>query len=167
MADDARVSIRRATEQDAGAIFTMVIALADAVGDQDKVVSSAQDFLKHGFSEPPAFHALIAEQQGRPVGFSLYFYSFSTWLGALGVYLQDLFVDESMRRSGLGARLVSETVKRAQSRGANHLRLSVHHTNVDAQAFYRQLGLRVRDDEHICQADGALFRELADMGRTG
>lgn len=161
MEGDTSVTIRSADARDAEAIHGMVLALAKFIGDEDKVVSSVDDFRAGTFPDPPGFHVLIAERDGQPVGMSLYFYTFSTWLGARGVYIQDLYVDGSARGTGLGARLVSETVRRASEHGANHLRLVVDHRNESAQGFYGNIGMRRRDDEYIYQADGAVFAALA------
>lgn len=158
------ITIREADDQDADAIYSMVVKLAAFLSEQDKVVSSVEHFRADTFPDPPGFHVLIAERDGEPVGMSLFFYTFSTWLGALGVYIQDLYVDEAARGEGLGARLVHETVRRARERGADHLRLAVDHRNTSAQGFYSKLGMRLRDDEHIYQADGEVFEKLADDG---
>lgn len=163
-AAETPVTIREADDQDADAIYSMVVKLAAYLSEQDKVVSSVEDFRADKFPDPPGFHVLIAERDGEPVGMSLYFHTFSTWLGALGVYIQDLYVDDAARGEGLGARLVSETVRRARERGANHLRLAVDHRNESAQGFYRKVGMRLRDDEQIYQADGDVFEKLADDG---
>lgn len=159
------IEIRAAGDGDAETIYAMVCALANFIGDGDKVVSSVEDFRADTFPDPPGFHVLIAERNGEPVGMSLYFFTFSTWLGARGVYIQDLYVDESARGTGLGARLVSETVRRASERGANHLRLAVDYRNESAHGFYDNIGMRRRDDEFIFQADGELFAALAEGSR--
>lgn len=160
MTNDSRISIRLAGADDAETVFAMIYALAEVLGDERKVVSTVADFIAHGFSKRPAFEALLAEQEGKPVGICLFFYSFSTWLGALGVYIQDLYVSDDARGSGLGRMLVAETARIAADRGANHLRLAVDSKNTDAQAFYETLGMKVRDDELIYQASGDAFTLL-------
>jgi ribosomal protein S18 acetylase RimI-like enzyme len=161
MTNDSRISIRLAGADDAESVYAMIYALAEVLGDERKVVSTVDDFISHGFSKRPAFEALLAEQAGKPVGICLFFYSFSTWLGALGVYIQDLYVSDDARGSGLGRMLVAETARIAAARGANHLRLAVDSKNTDAQAFYETLGMKVRDDELIYQASGDSFALLA------
>jgi GNAT superfamily N-acetyltransferase len=166
MGDDARISIRLAIAADAETVHSMIYALAEALGDERKVVSTVEDFREHGFSRQAAFEVLLAERHGEPVGICLFFYSFSTWLGALGVYIQDLYVSDEARGTGLGRRLVAETCRIAATHGANHLRLVVDTKNTGAQVFYETLGMKVRDDELIYQATGDAFAALA-VGETG
>lgn len=156
-----RVKIRVALRSDAADLHGMVKALAKTTGLEHKISSSAKDFLYHGFEESRAFEALIAEQDGKPVGLCLFFYTFSSWRGKLGVYIQDLYVDESQRGTGLGRRLVVETVRCGKQQGADHLRLSVDSENVGAHAFYEHIGMSRRDDEFIFQAADQAFENLA------
>ncbi|MEX2495993.1 MAG: GNAT family N-acetyltransferase [Woeseia sp.] len=162
----ASIGIRLATEQDAGRIHALIVELAKATGLREKVTSKPEHFLRHGFGEPPAFQALIAERADTPLGLCLFFYSFSSWRGEVGVYVQDLYVAAETRGSGLGRRLIAETARLARQRGATYLRLSVATKNSSAQDFYRAIGLTKSDDECIFQAVGAAFDGLA-AGRTG
>ena len=166
MPETGQISLRLAGIDDAQHIHDMLVGLSHAVGDAEKMVSSVADIRRHGFADPAPFVALLASQDDRAVGLSLFFFTYSTWLGRPGVYIQDLYVDEAVRGSGLGRMLVAETARIARSRGANHLRLSVYHDNNGAQAFYRQIGMRHRDDELIYQADGAVFDALAAAGES-
>lgn len=158
-----QITILEATEDDVDDIHALVVELAVATGMQHRVRSSREDFLRHGFSNPPAFQALIARQAEQAVGMCLYFYEFSTWLGRLGVYIQDLVVSEAARGNGLGQRLVAETVRSGQERGATHLRLSVDQHNDAAIRFYRHIGMDASADERIFHAHGSAFRRLADL----
>jgi len=162
------VTIRAARRADAKIIAQMVRSLAAASGEINKVHSKPEDFAEHGFNEQPAFRALIAEQDGEPVGLSLWFYNFSSWRGDLGIYIQDLYVDDHLRGTGLGKRLLEATAHAGRAAGATHLRLSVANTNSGARAFYRRLGLNYRDDECIYQISDAAFAELsADVAANG
>lgn len=158
---DTRITIRIADPQDAETVHAMIFALAESLGDERKVVSNVEDLIEHGFSRQSAFEVLLAELGEKPVGICLFFYSFSTWLGALGVYIQDLYVSDEARGTGIGRMLVAETAKIAAGRGANHLRLTVDINNANAHRFYESLGMRVRDDELIYQASGDAFDTLA------
>lgn len=162
--DESGPVIRAALEKDCDGIFEMLTGLAVAVGDTDKFVSSVDDLRLYGFGGTPLFEALVAACNERLLGLCLYFYTYSSWLGRPGIYVQDLFVDEAARGSGLGRRLLQHTAAIGSARGANHLRLSVDHINTPAQLFYESLGFRRRDDEHILQADGAVFGDLAGTG---
>ena len=155
------IIIRKANPADAGSIAELVRRLAQATGETDKVKSCADDFLRFGFSTPPAFIALLAERDGSAVGLSLWFYDFSSWRGELGVYLQDLYVDDDLRGSGLGRRLLAATAAAAIADGATHLRLSVAADNAAARRFYQHLGFTHRDDERTYQVSDEAFTSLA------
>lgn len=142
----------------------MIVALAKATGLREKVTSKPGDFRRFGSRGQPAFQALIAELGGEAVGLSLFFYSFSSWRGELGVYVQDLYVSNDVRGTGLGRRLIRETARLAAKRGVTYLRLSVARGNTAAQAFYRSIGLSLSDDECIYQAIGADFEQLTRKG---
>lgn len=155
------VTVRPAERIDAGAVTDMIHALGRATGEAHKVVSSAADFARHGFGPRPAFRALLAERDGQPVGLALWCYVFSSWRGEPGAYLQDLYVAESERGSGLGRRLLAAVAAAAKSDGATHLRLSVATDNESARAFYAYTGFTYRDDECIYQVADADFSALA------
>jgi ribosomal protein S18 acetylase RimI-like enzyme len=160
----APVNIRSADATDAEALHGMVVALAKFTGHEHRVSSTVEDFRRLGFAEPPAFQSLIAEQNGTAVGLCLFFYQFSSWRGRLGIYIQDLYVDPAQRGSGLGRRLVAETVRYGKQQGADHLRLSVDVENAPAQGFYQGLGMVRRDDEYIFQLAEQAFESLAAEG---
>lgn len=164
MNDSDPVMIRIAVAADAEDIARMVRALAAGNGESHKVRSQAGDFARHGFGEAPAFQALIAERGDEALGLSLWFCNFSSWRGDIGIYLQDLYVDDSQRGTGLGRRLLIETARRGRDSGASHLRLSVSNSNSGARTFYERLGLEYRDDECIYQISDRAFGALADNG---
>jgi len=161
MNDSNPATLRMATRADAATIADAIHALARASGESHKSTASAEDFERHGFSDPPAFHALIAEKNGKAVGLSLWYLAFSSFRGEQGVYVSDLYVDIGERGTGLGKRLLKETAQLGKAAGATHLRLSVADANSNAHAFYERLGLEHRDDERIYQASGQSFVELA------
>jgi len=157
------VEIRTAHASDADAISAMIRSLAADMGKAARVHSEPADFLRLGFCDPPCFQALIAETAGQAVGLCLYFFSFSSWLGKRGVYVQDLYVDRSQRGTGLGRRLMAETARRAWEQGAVYLRLSVDQANVAAQEFYSHVGLSHSGHEYIFSAVGESFDALRRM----
>lgn len=163
---DDDITVRAADAGDCGAIHRLLNSLAVSVGDAGKVVGSVDDLRTFGFGDTPLFHALVAERQNQAIGLCLFFYTFSTWLGRPGIYVQDLYVHSSARGSGLGRRLLAKTAAIGRVQGANHLRLAVYRENASAQQFYRAIGMKFRQDECIYQADGDLFSELADAGKN-
>ncbi|MDH4108879.1 MAG: GNAT family N-acetyltransferase [Gammaproteobacteria bacterium] len=161
MADARNIIIRPANRADVDAMHAMVVALGTATGAEHKVKSTPLDLLRHGFGAEPAFEALIADRDGEAVGLCIYGYVFSTWRGDPGVYVIDLFVDDSARGAGLGERLLREAARAGIKRNASHLRLSVDRQNEGAQRFYERIGMVYRKDEHIYQISGDDFAALA------
>jgi len=157
------IDVRLATDHDASTIHALIVELGRATGLRQKVTSRPEHFLRHGSGDRPAFEAFIAERDGRPLGLCLFFYSFSSWRGELGVYVQDLFVSGDARGCGLGRRLIMETARLAKGRGATYLRLSVARENTAAQKFYRTIGMSEAEDECIYQAAGPDFERLTRM----
>ena len=143
-------------------MHAMVVALGKATGAEHKVKSTPLDLLRHGFGPEPAFEAYIAVRNGVAVGLCLYGLVFSTWRGEPGVYVIDLFVDESVRGLGLGPRLLRVAAQAGMARGATHLRLSVDRQNEGAKRFYERIGMTWRKDEHIYQIGGDDFAALAE-----
>lgn len=158
---DDTIVIRPAVVTDVPDIYRLVVHLAQTTGHPRKITSTPDDFLAAGFSEPVAFHALIAERGNEAIGLSIFFYTFSSWRGELGAYVQDLVVVEEARGLGIGKRLMQETAQLAINRGATHLRLSVAADNESATEFYHRIGLLVSDSERIFEASGHVLAQLA------
>jgi ribosomal protein S18 acetylase RimI-like enzyme len=152
--------IRLATAGDVDVIHALVQHLADSTGQQHRFLSRAEDFLKFGFSDNPQFEVLLAEQDDAVVGLCLFFYDFSSWRGELGVYIQDLVVDNAARARGTGRALLRETVRHAKQHGATHLRLTVERDNEAAIGFYEAIGLKESRNECIYTAFDGDFLNL-------
>lgn len=157
----APLAIRPATASDVDIIYRLLLQLADSTGQRHKLQSRSEDFLKHGFAGNPQFDVLLAEQNDTVIGLSLFFYTFSSWRGKPGVYIQDLVVDRNARGRGIGRALIVETIRCAIQKGATHLRLSVEQNNRQAIGFYNNLGLRESESECIYAVDGDYFLSLA------
>lgn len=154
------VSIRRAEAEDCGAMAAMLTRLAGHLGDTDKHSSTELSLHRDGFGPHPQFRALIAEDGAQAVGLSLFFPMYSTTRAAAGVYVQDLWVDEAARGTGLGRRLLAATADHAaQAWGAAYLKLTVYDDNPGAEAFYRYLGFHHDTRERpVFVADDAFHR---------
>lgn len=126
-----------------------------------KFHGTVDDYLVYGFGANPMFETLIAKLDGVIVGVALYFYTFSSWRGEPGVYLQDLAVTESARGCGIGERLMLNLARAAGARGATHLRLAVDHDNIGACRFYERCGLARTEADFIYEIDGEAFARMS------
>jgi GNAT superfamily N-acetyltransferase len=148
------IAITAATREDAPAIHAMLRALGASLGRADEIQSTPEHILRFGFGPSPAFETVIARQNGEPVGFAIFFYEFSTWRGCPGVYVQDLYVADTMRGTGLGRRLLAAVVTRAALRHARYMRLSVHAGNDDGMGFYERLGFTAPHEQTLVLEGG-------------
>ena len=134
----AGTTIRLAGADDAGLILELIHALAAFENESDKVEATVDDIRREGFGERPAFECLIAENDGRPAGFALFFHNFSTWTGKKGIYLEDLFVHDWARGRGVGEALLRRLAAIALERDCARLDLWVLEWN-PARGFYERL----------------------------
>lgn len=133
--------IRAATAADIPAVHRLLGELASFVGEPDAYLGTEAALRRYGFGPDRVFHSLLALQQDCPVALANYFPDYSTWRGTPGVYVLDLYVTEAQRGTGLGRRMLAQTLERAADAwGARYARLSVHGHNDAAIRFYRNLG---------------------------
>jgi GNAT superfamily N-acetyltransferase len=97
---------------------------------------------------------------GKAAGFALWFYSFSTFRGRHGIYLEDLFVRPEHRGAGVGKALLVNLAQRCVQEGLGRLEWAVLDWNAPAIAFYRSMGARLLDDWTVCRLDGAALLAL-------
>jgi ribosomal protein S18 acetylase RimI-like enzyme len=158
----SRLTVRFATAEDTDDIYASLVGIAETVKERHKLQSTADDLRRFGFGEAPAFETLIAEIDGRFAGCCLYFPSFSTWIGRLGVYVQDFYVADEFRGQGVGERLLQRLASVTRKRGGCYIRLAVDTQNFRAQAFYTRVGIKHSDTEQIHAAYDDDFEALAD-----
>lgn len=114
------------------------------------------------FGPRPVAEVLIAEWQGSPAGFALFFHNFSTFLGRPGIYLEDLFVVPAHRGRGIGGRLLAALARLAVERGCGRLEWSVLDWNEPAIGFYRALGAVAQDEWTVFRVTGEALERLAN-----
>ena len=117
--------------------------------------------LKRFLFEDKRASAILAEWNGTPAGFALYFYNFSTFLGRPGIYLEDLFVRPAFRRKGIAKNLFRCLAKKADNEGCGRFEWSVLDWNENAIAFYRALGATPLDEWTVQRLSGEALHRLA------
>jgi len=113
----AVLEILEAREQDVDHIMTFIQELADYEREPDAVIATHDDLHRALFNENPNVFAVVCWEGGSPIGFALYFFNFSTWLGRNGLYLEDLYVTPSHRGKGAGKQLLSHLANIAVKKG--------------------------------------------------
>jgi len=155
-----RVVIRAAKADDAGTLLRLIRELAEFEELSDQVRASEADLIREGFGPVPRYEALLAELDGRAVGFALYFHNYSTFTGRPGLYLEDVFVAQTARGRGIGRKLMARLAAIAVERNCARLDLWVLHWN-PARRFYDMLGMRQMSDWLPYRLDGPELTKLA------
>jgi GNAT superfamily N-acetyltransferase len=132
--------IRPAGVGDLPIILKLIRDLATYERAPDEVTATEEQLIDVLFGKKPAAEVLLAFERESPVGFAVYFYNFSTWLGRAGLYLEDLFVKPEKRGKGYGRALLVELAKIARDRGCGRMEWAVLDWNEPAIKFYRALG---------------------------
>lgn len=158
------LTIRPATPADVAQILKFIRDLAMYEREPDAVVATEEDLLRHGFGPKPYYQCLMAEWDGAPAGFALYFYDYSTWLGRPGIYLEDVFVDPPLRGRGIGKALLQRLAEIALEEGCARLKWQVLDWNEPAIEFYRSLGAEFMDTWRSVRVSGEALRRLAGSG---
>lgn len=162
----ANVIIRAAQKSDVPEILRMVRELADFEKLAHEVVATETLFLRYGFGPRKRFDALIAEDdQAGAIGFALYFFNFSTFLGQPGLYLEDLYVMPDYRGSGIGKQLLARLAEIAEENGCGRMEWSVLDWNSDAIDFYKSFGAILMEDWKICRLTADKFHNLSKPRR--
>jgi GNAT superfamily N-acetyltransferase len=126
-----------------------------------EVIATVEDLAAALSGPQPYAHALIACRDESPVGFALFFYNFSTFLGRPGLYLEDLYVRPAARGHGVGQRLLRELAQVALARGCGRKEWSVVDWNAPAIGFYRSLGAQPMEEWTTYRLTGAELARLA------
>ena len=132
--------IRITTEADVPIILSLIRELAEYEREPNAVVATEAGLRDVLFGEKRSAEVLLALESGEAVGFAVYFYNFSTWLGRPGLYLEDLFVRPAVRGKGFGRALLERLAQIAKERGCGRMEWAVLDWNEPAIQFYRKLG---------------------------
>jgi len=162
MTAPAAIVIRPATRGDVATVLALVRELAAYEKLAHEAVAT-EDMLARGLFGPRAYaEALIAEAHGAPVGFALFFHTFSTFVGKPGLYLEDIYVRPAHRRQGIGTLLLRELARIALARDCGRMEWAVLDWNEPALAFYRdKLGARAMSEWTVERLDRARIEALA------
>ena len=156
--------IRAGTRRDAPTILAMIKGLADYERLTHEVEATLPSIRRHGFGRRRYFETLLCFEGARAVGFALYFFTYSTFLGRPTLYLEDLFVTPDARGRGAGKALLAALARIAERRGCGRMEWAVLDWNAPAIDFYERLGARLRKDWILTRLAGEPLRRL---GRSG
>ncbi len=139
-------SIRSGSDADVPLILRLIRELADYERAPRDAVATEDQLREVLYGANPAAEVLLAFEDEEPIGFAVYFFNFSTWLGRPGLYLEDLFVRPQVRGHGYGRALLQRLAQLAQDRGCGRMEWAVLNWNEPAIQFYNKLGAKPMDD---------------------
>jgi len=158
---DRSVSVRAAAEDEVALVLSFIRELAEFEHLAHEVVATEGKLRQALFGPRPFAEVVFACIEGEPVGFALYFHSFSTFLGRPGLYLEDLYVRPAARGRGVGRYLLHWLARVALERGCGRLEWAVLDWNEAAIGFYRKLGAELKEEWKTCRVAGAALAALA------
>ena len=156
----SQFSIRFAEEKDVSLILYFIKELADYEKMLSEVVAT-EEILREWIFEKNKAEVIFAMEDGKEVGFALFFHNFSTFLGRAGVYLEDLYVMPEYRGKGYGKALLKHLAKIAVERGCGRLEWWCLDWNQPSIDFYRSLGAQPMDEWTVYRISGDTLIEMA------
>ena len=155
------ILVREASAADVALILAFIRELAEYERLSHEVVATEDGVRESLFGERPYAEVLIAEHDGSPAGFALFFHNYSTFLGRPGIYLEDLYVRPEFRGAGTGKKLLVRLARLARSRGCGRLEWWVLDWNEPSIGFYEKLGAVPMDDWTVYRVSGPALEDLA------
>jgi GNAT superfamily N-acetyltransferase len=155
--------IRKATIEDSSLILKFVKELARYEKAEHEVLATEEHIKSSLFGSEPATHALICEKGNRPVGFAVYFFNYSTWLGKHGLYLEDLYVTSSERGNGVGKTIFKHLAQVAVKHDCGRFEWSVLDWNEPAINFYESFGAKPQKEWVIYRLTGQDLIDFAEL----
>jgi len=156
------VSIRKAVVGDETVVFDFVMALAKYEKLEHEVEANNEDIARDLFGPSPRVFCEIAQIEGKPVGFALWYYTYSTFVGKHGIWLEDLFVDPDARGNGIGKALMAHLATKCHKEGLARLEWWVLKWNEPSIDFYKSLGAIMQDEWSVCRMDGDALKRLGE-----
>ena len=153
-------TIRKATKKDIPLILDFIKQLAEYEKMSNQVVAT-EELLKEWIFDKKKAQVIFALEDGKAVGFALYFYNFSTFLGRAGIYLEDLFVLPEFRGKGYGKLLLKTLAKEVHEKGMGRLEWSCLDWNAPSIDFYESLGAKMMKEWRVFRLTGEELKNLA------
>lgn len=158
-----KIEIRNAQRNDCSLILEFIQELAEFEKLSHEVIASVELLEESLFCEKPEAEVVIATYDDKPAGFALFFFNYSTFLGRKGLYLEDLYVKEESRGTGIGKALLIKLAKIAVERDCGRFEWSVLDWNEKAIDFYKALGAKPMDEWTVHRVDGEDLLKLSKL----
>ncbi|AMV41981.1 MULTISPECIES: GNAT family N-acetyltransferase [Paraburkholderia] len=154
-------AIRAATPDDVGAMLALMYELAEFEKLTHLFIATEDGLRDALFGARPSAEAIVAERDGKMIGYALFFHNYSTFLGRRGLYLEDLYVQPTERGTGLGSKMLRYLAALAVERQCGRFEWSVLDWNQPAIDFYQKMGATVLPDWRVVRITGDALDQLA------
>jgi GNAT superfamily N-acetyltransferase len=158
---EPNLTLRPAVEKDTALVLRFIGKKAEFDGVSGSVMATEGKLHEALFGDPPLAHVVLAEIDGRAIGFASYFFTYSTPLARAGIWIDDLYVDADLRSQGVGRALLVHIARLAKARGCGRVEWTVAVANERGLAFYRGNGASVREHSRLCRLDAAAIDRIA------
>ena len=156
------ITIRNATPQDSQIIFDFIMELAIYEKLPNEVKTNVEEIKESIFGKNSTVKALICEEDGKPIGYAVYFYNYSTWLGKNGIYLEDLYISESKRGIGAGKAMLKYLARKALDQNCGRFEWSCLDWNTPSRDFYESLGAVAQSEWIGYRLEGESLKNFAN-----
>ncbi|WP_428025811.1 N-acetyltransferase family protein [Arcobacter sp.] len=155
------INIRDAVASDTQTILDFIIELAVYEKAEDEVKTNVEETREAIFGENSTVKALICEEDGIAIGYAVYFYNYSTWLGKNGIYLEDLYVSQNKRGNGAGKAMLKHLAQKALDENCGRFEWSCLHWNTPTREFYEKIGAVAQSEWVGYRLEGELLTNFA------
>ena len=158
----AKISIRKAESEDTGLILHLITELARFENAEQSVQATKDSILQSLFSDKATAKCLICVLGENPIGYAVYFYNYSTWLGQNGIYLEDLYITPESRNNGAGKAVLKYLAQLAIAKGCGRFEWSVLDWNEPAIKLYESIGSEPQSEWVLYRLTGDNLKEFAN-----
>jgi GNAT superfamily N-acetyltransferase len=158
----SRLVIREAKPEDSNVILNFILELAKYENLEPEVLATESSIRDSIFGPESSTKALICEKEGIPIGYAIYFFNYSTWLGKHGLYLEDLYISQNERGFGAGKAFLKYLARIAVSKDCGRFEWSVLDWNQPAIDLYKSLGAEPQSEWIVYRLSGQKLLDLAD-----
>lgn len=156
------LKIRETTEEDCSLILSLIKEIAEYEKMSDQVVAT-EESLKESIFENKRAEVVILELNGEAVGYALYFYNYSTFIGKSGLYLEDIFIKKEFRGKGIGKEVFKFLINKAKEEGCKRMEWTCLNWNEPSIKFYKSLGATPMDEWTIYRLTEKEINKLSEI----
>ena len=157
------ISVRPITEKDVSALMALILELADY--EHLDVVTTEKDLLRDGFGPNRKFRSLIAEYEGKPAGYAMFYDFYSSFRGRCGLFLEDIYVQPALRNKGIGKALLAHVAKISKEENYFGMQWEVLDWNQPSIEFYERIGGKFMDEWRLVSLSGDALQKIAESAQ--